>query len=42
MAMKEPADEHEPDPTFVSEAKASVSHLIGKTEDSSQSMKKEE
>ncbi|KAJ9174337.1 hypothetical protein P3X46_017370 [Hevea brasiliensis] len=42
MAMKEPSDKHEPDAKFVSEAKASVSQLTGKAEDSSQSLKKEE
>ncbi|XP_065863072.1 uncharacterized protein [Euphorbia lathyris] len=44
LAMKEPSDkrEPEPDPKFLSEAKASVSQLIGKTEDSSQALKKEE
>ncbi|KDP23904.1 hypothetical protein JCGZ_27104 [Jatropha curcas] len=43
MAMKEPAEKHEPDPKFVSDAKASVSQLTGKAEESSsQSVKKEE
>ncbi|WCJ32489.1 Vacuolar ATPase assembly integral membrane protein VMA21-like domain [Euphorbia peplus] len=45
MAMKEPSGkrEPEPDPKFLSEAKASVSQFVGKTEDSSsQASKKEE
>lgn len=28
LAMKEPSDKHEPDPKFVSEAEASVKHLV--------------
>ncbi|XP_050232014.1 uncharacterized protein LOC126680832 [Mercurialis annua] len=42
MAMKEPSDKHEPDPKFVAEAKASVSRLTNKAEESTESLKKEE
>ncbi|KAJ4836770.1 hypothetical protein Tsubulata_031075 [Turnera subulata] len=42
MAMKEPTDKHEPDAAFVDEAKASVSQLTGKVENSTESLKKEE
>ncbi|BFG28484.1 hypothetical protein CerSpe_147590 [Prunus speciosa] len=42
MAMKEPSDKHKPDPTFLAEAKASVSQPIGEADSSSQSSKKEE
>lgn len=28
LAMKEPSEKHEPDPKFVSEAEASVKHLV--------------
>ncbi|KAB2601717.1 hypothetical protein D8674_002722 [Pyrus ussuriensis x Pyrus communis] len=41
MAMKEPSDQHKPDPAFLAEAEASVSKLKGGA-DSSQSSKKEE
>ncbi|KAM1212952.1 hypothetical protein ACFX2J_004432 [Malus domestica] len=42
MAMKEPSDQHKPDPAFLAEAEASVSKLKGDTDGSSQSSKKEE
>ncbi|KAL5578292.1 hypothetical protein UlMin_019991 [Ulmus minor] len=44
MAMKEPSHQHEPDPSFLAEAKASVSRPISSGDDdkSSQSSKKEE
>ncbi|CAN0920593.1 hypothetical protein LINGRAHAP2_LOCUS32132 [Linum grandiflorum] len=42
MAMKEPVDKHEPDPTFVALAKDSVTKLTGKAAESPESSKKEE
>ncbi|KAK2635020.1 hypothetical protein Ddye_029812 [Dipteronia dyeriana] len=40
MAIKEPSNKQEPDPTFVSKAKASVIESTGRAEDSSTSVKK--
>ncbi|KAI3797264.1 hypothetical protein L1987_32519 [Smallanthus sonchifolius] len=43
LAMKEPAEKHEPDPKFVSEAEASVKHLVpDQKHESSSTRKKEE
>lgn len=42
VAMREPSDKHEPDPKFLAEAEASLSHSTDKAEVSSQSLKKEE
>ncbi|KAM0014637.1 putative vacuolar ATPase assembly integral membrane protein Vma21 [Helianthus debilis subsp. tardiflorus] len=43
FAMKEPSDKHEPDPKFVSEAEASVKHLVpDQTHESSSASKKDE
>ncbi|KAI3948510.1 hypothetical protein MKW98_019260 [Papaver atlanticum] len=44
MAMKEPSNKHEPDPTFLAEAKASIKqqHSSSETEDPSQAREKDE
>ncbi|KAI3851668.1 hypothetical protein MKX03_022313 [Papaver bracteatum] len=44
MAMKEPSNKHEPDPTFLAEAKASIKqqHSSNETEDPSQAREKHE
>ncbi|KAI3797046.1 hypothetical protein L1987_39736 [Smallanthus sonchifolius] len=43
LAMKEPSEKHEPDPKFVSEAEASVKHLVpDQKHESSSTHKKEE
>ncbi|CAJ1946777.1 unnamed protein product [Sphenostylis stenocarpa] len=42
LAMREPADKHEPDPKFLAEAKASINQPIGDTQQSSQAVKKEQ
>lgn len=43
LAMREPLEKHEPDPKFVSEAKASVKQFKpNETEESSSTLKKEE
>ncbi|KVI07730.1 Vacuolar ATPase assembly integral membrane protein VMA21-like domain-containing protein [Cynara cardunculus var. scolymus] len=43
LAMREPSEKHEPDPKFVSEAEASVKHLVpNETPESSSARKKEE
>ncbi|XP_059657001.1 uncharacterized protein LOC132303664 [Cornus florida] len=43
MAMKEPTDKHEPDPSFLAEAKASIRHpLPNEAEDPSERREKEE
>lgn len=43
LALKEPSEKHEPDPKFVSEAEASVKHLVpNQTDESSSTRKKEE
>ncbi|KAF3457783.1 hypothetical protein FNV43_RR02442 [Rhamnella rubrinervis] len=42
MAMKEPSDKHEPDPSFLANAKASVNQFAVDTSTSSQSSKKQE
>ncbi|KAJ8758724.1 hypothetical protein K2173_000445 [Erythroxylum novogranatense] len=42
MAMKEPSDKHEPDPTFLAEAKASVNQSPVNDGESSKSQKKED
>lgn len=42
MAIKEPSDKHEPDPSFLANAKATVSRSTVDTDISSQSSKKQE
>lgn len=42
MAMKEPSDKHEPDPSFLANAKASVNQSAVGPDTSSQSSKKQE
>ncbi|OIV90292.1 hypothetical protein TanjilG_13147 [Lupinus angustifolius] len=42
LAMKEPADKHEPDPKFVAEAKNSVKQFTRDTQQSSQPLKKQQ
>ncbi|BAU01052.1 uncharacterized protein LOC124838654 [Vigna umbellata] len=42
LAMREPADKHEPDPKFVAEAKASINQPTGDAQQSSQAVKKEQ
>ncbi|CAH1435357.1 unnamed protein product [Lactuca virosa] len=44
LAMKEPSEKHEPDPKFVSEAEASVKHLVvpNQTQETESTHKKEE
>ncbi|GAV87004.1 VMA21 domain-containing protein [Cephalotus follicularis] len=42
MAMKEPLDKHEPDPTFLADAKASVSHSTSGPAASSKYINKQE
>ncbi|KAK7246040.1 hypothetical protein RIF29_40897 [Crotalaria pallida] len=42
LAMREPADKHEPDPRFVAEAKDSVKQFTGDAQQSSQPSKKEQ
>ncbi|KAF8408585.1 hypothetical protein HHK36_004648 [Tetracentron sinense] len=43
MAMKEPSDEHEPDPAFLAEAEASIRQSTpGGNEDSSEAREKQE
>lgn len=42
MAMKEPSSKHEPDPTFLAEAKASINQSTGKADDPSQAQNKKE
>ncbi|XP_020217356.1 uncharacterized protein LOC109800858 [Cajanus cajan] len=42
LAMREPADKHEPDPKFLAEAKASINQSTGDAQKSSQPLKKEQ
>lgn len=42
MAMKEPSSKHEPDPTFLAEAKASINQSTGKADGPSQAQNKKE
>ncbi|XP_057447479.1 uncharacterized protein LOC130739243 [Lotus japonicus] len=42
LAMREPADKHEPDPRFLAEAKASINQTSGEAQQSSQPSKKEQ
>lgn len=42
MAMKEPSNQHEPDPTFLAEAKASMKLSADDSSKSSESSKKED
>ncbi|KAJ1379106.1 Vacuolar ATPase assembly integral membrane protein Vma21 [Sesbania bispinosa] len=42
LAMREPADKHEPDPKFLAEAKASINQSTGDAQQSSQALKKEQ
>ena len=42
LAMREPADKHEPDPKFLAEAKASMNQSPGDAQETSQSQKKEQ
>lgn len=42
MAIKEPSDKHEPDPSFLAKAKAGVSGSTVDTDISSPSSKKQE
>ncbi|XP_071715864.1 uncharacterized protein [Rutidosis leptorrhynchoides] len=43
LAMREPSEKHEPDPKFVSEAEASVEHLVpNETQQTSSAHKKDE
>lgn len=41
LAMKEPSKKHEPDPTFLADAKASINHSNAATNDSDTSKKQE-
>jgi hypothetical protein len=42
LAMREPADKHEPDPKFLAEAKASINQSTGDAKESSQPLKKQQ
>ncbi|XP_050881488.1 uncharacterized protein LOC127084983 isoform X4 [Lathyrus oleraceus] len=42
LAMREPADKHEPDPKFLAEAKASINQSTGDAQQSSQPLKKQQ
>ncbi|OIV90293.1 hypothetical protein TanjilG_13148 [Lupinus angustifolius] len=42
LAMREPADKHEPDPKFVADAKDSVKQFTGDAQQSSQPLKKQQ
>ncbi|PNX71558.1 vacuolar ATPase assembly integral membrane protein VMA21-like [Trifolium pratense] len=42
LAMREPADKHEPDPRFLAEAKASINQSTGDAQQSSQPLKKQQ
>lgn len=42
LAMREPADKHEPDPKFLAEAKASIKQSTTDDQQSSQSLKKQQ
>ncbi|XP_061353760.1 uncharacterized protein LOC133298483 [Gastrolobium bilobum] len=42
LAMREPADKHEPDPKFLAEAKASINESTKDDQQSTQPLKKEQ
>ncbi|XP_058773263.1 uncharacterized protein LOC131647384 [Vicia villosa] len=42
LAMREPADKHEPDPKFLAEAKASINQSTGDAQQSFQPLKKQQ
>ncbi|WJX70801.1 hypothetical protein P8452_54869 [Trifolium repens] len=42
LAMREPADKHEPDPKFLAEAQASIKQSTGDAQQSSQPLKKQQ